>query len=234
MAYTAGDVLVKTKIQSVDSINRDAVVFDLAFQRSDLAAPNFANTDALFTLIMNFLNVTPAGAADPVAAFLSPELSRAANAVEMKAYHIVVGLLGPPYQMRLDSIGIAGGTALPSEVACCLSYNSDLSGLSEELPDTTRPAARHRGRVYIGPLGTNTLSIDGTTHQAFLSAGIRTTLTKAGKVLHDDCILNGWKWAQWSRKRVQLDPVVACHADNAFDTQRRRGPRATARTTETF
>lgn len=57
-----------------------------------------------------------------------------------------------------DSYVLAQPTAsfdmYPNEVACCLSFRGDVDGVPEE-SGTTRPRARRRGRVYLGPFQSN-------------------------------------------------------------------------------
>lgn len=134
----------------------------------------------------------------------------------------------------------AGGISLPSEVACCLSMNADLTNVPEEAPDDPdadiapeRPASRRRGRLYIGPLQAQ--ANDGAT-PARPSAEFQTHLRNFGNKLANPTnpILtavaaelvvksaSGFAGASF--------PVIRVSTDNAWDTQRRRGRRATNRT----
>jgi hypothetical protein len=115
-----------------------------------------------------------------------------------------------------------GGTAMPSEVAACLSFKAAAgSGVN---------ANRRRNRVYIGPLAemARTSSTDPTVDSIF-----RSDLGKALQALKDGieavttdlATLVGFSptdGVPWT--------IAECWVDNAFDTQRRRGEEATART----
>lgn len=110
-----------------------------------------------------------------------------------------------------------GTTAMPAEVATCMSFQAvQQSGQSQ---------ARRRGRVYIGPLAQNTLHSSGTPEGAWTSA-----LVAAGQALLDasDAAAT-WSWAVYSRVDQTAISVSNGWVDNAFDTQRRRGPVASAR-----
>jgi hypothetical protein len=107
---------------------------------------------------------------------------------------------------------------LPTEVAACVSFQGGAS--------SGQPQARRRGRVFIGPLNTN--SIDAT---AYLSSTTRTALVNAFGVLLDASqAATAWKWSVFSTVNGTGVEVTNGWVDNAFDTQRRRGRRTTART----
>lgn len=104
---------------------------------------------------------------------------------------------------------------LPEEVAIVLSLRG--------APPVTRS---RRGRVYIGPLNANVRDDATTAVPTRPSGAVQTSLaTYAGALLtaRPD-------WCIWSPTTSIMVPVVGGHIDNAFDTQRRRGPVTTART----
>lgn len=117
----------------------------------------------------------------------------------------------------------------PSEVALCASFRAaQVSGV---------PAARRRGRLYIGPItiirGT---IIDG---QSRPDSTAMTTLATACANLEDGGAMNvgSMKWAVYSpttHLATNVDDafndVLDGWVDNAWDTQRRRGCDASART----
>lgn len=116
------------------------------------------------------------------------------------------------------SSGITGNP-LPSEVAMCLSYQGEkASGV---------PQSRRRGRIYIGPLNVGTLHTDGRPAAAAI-----TSLVDAGEnLLQASKAAPNWKWAVYSRVNGSGVSAENGWVDNAFDTQRRRGVEASARTT---
>lgn len=122
-----------------------------------------------------------------------------------------------------ESLGVTGPspastTNLPGEVAVGLSYTAAItSGV---------PAARRRGRIYLGPL--NAGATEGVANAPQRPSSVfMLNLSRAAKGLSDGPI--GTRWAVYSRRDDAFRPIVAGYVDNAFDTQRRRGVDATAR-----
>lgn len=113
--------------------------------------------------------------------------------------------------------GPGGGNKLPAEVALACSFQGDrVSGEAQ---------ARRRGRIFLGPLnasGTD-MTIPGST--------MIHSITKQFEGLHDAAIGSLlWRWVVYSPTGDSWAEVRNGWVDNAWDTQRRRGPRATART----
>lgn len=111
------------------------------------------------------------------------------------------------------------GTALPAEVAICLSFQGDkISGV---------PQSRRRGRIYFGPLNT------GAVSSGRPSSSLITAVVLAGQGLLDagQASLGDWNWAVYSGVNGGTADVTNGWCDNEFDTQRRRGRAWTSRTT---
>ncbi len=108
--------------------------------------------------------------------------------------------------------------ALPAEVAMVASFYS-----ARNLP-------RQRGRVFLGPLSqlaTNApASTDIDSRPATL---LMTTVVQAMARLRDHPGLAEAPWSIYSVTDQVHRPVTAGWVDNAFDTQRRRGGKATTR-----
>lgn len=111
---------------------------------------------------------------------------------------------------------------LPEEVAVCFSFRANLA--------SGQPPARRRGRVYLGPLSVNVIQetnrsvVKDTFIDDMIAAyeSAWTELTTAGNV-HE----------VWSPTDGVGRTVTYAWMDDAFDTQRRRGPLATSRTSTT-
>lgn len=109
-------------------------------------------------------------------------------------------------------------SALPQEVALCLSFQGD--------PESGVSQARKRGRVYIGPLGQNTIASTGRPSSTFV-----TTLATAGDTLLTSSVASGtWDWTVHSATTGDNSVVTNGWVDDEYDTQRRRGRIATSRT----
>ena len=128
------------------------------------------------------------------------------------------------------TMGTRSTSTLPGEVASCLSFQA--------AAEAGQPAARRRGRIYLGPLGTNTGSqLTGSTDfrptQAFIDA-----VLAAAKVM----ATGTGGAARLSIYSPRSDPLgdsgpdlawndaVTLSMDNAFDIQRRRGAAPTVKT----
>lgn len=124
----------------------------------------------------------------------------------------------------------ATGGAFPAEVAMCLSYRG-------ELLSGTNPA-RRRGRIYLGPLddGTGVTGNDVTVDE-----GARNTIIGAAQDMAESGFTGDAFWVVFSPTLAGTPPwdvgtledastrVLAGYIDNAFDTMRSRGSRASVR-----
>lgn len=128
-----------------------------------------------------------------------------------------------PYYTATDTFAGSSATtsAIAPEVALCVSYQADyINGVNPQ---------SQRGRIYVGGIGTG---VTNGTGSAFPVPG--TTLINnacaAASTLAAGPIATNWHWVIWSRKLGVYWTVTKGWVDNAFDTQRRRGQKATART----
>lgn len=182
-------------------------------------------TAGAFDLLKAFYNTATAGA-DPLATYMSNYLDRAANRCRFEAYEIdlATGLMGTPTAVVPWTLGaVAADTDdLPLEVALCGSF---AAGAADGVP-----AARRKGRVYVGPWNTSAIRTDLTTEYPAPSGQIRNAIAAASKRLVDGAAEAGVPLCVYSRKDKALYPIVRGWVDDAWDTQRRRGNDATART----
>jgi hypothetical protein len=132
------------------------------------------------------------------------------------------GLPIPRVPIHLGAMTLTyAASALPSELAMVLSFNSEI--VSGDV------AARRRGRVFLGPLGD--VSTAAVADQQIADSVRADVATAAGTLLGNNTSEPGLVWSQYSPTDDTLLPVVGGHIDNAFDVVRSRGMRATARTT---
>lgn len=121
-------------------------------------------------------------------------------------------------------------TGFPNEVAVCLSFQAAVrSGV---------PQARQRGRVFIGPV-TSAIGEDQVGDFRLTTSANDTLLSAATTLLAgSDQPFGSTKWAVYSPTidagatvDDAFNDVDNGWCDNAFDTQRRRGTKATERFT---
>jgi hypothetical protein len=161
---------------------------------------------------------------DMLHAFISSDISRAPLACQVRIFtpSIITGVMGPArliVPFTLDPPGPAVETRLPEEVAVALSFHAD----------KTDP--RQRGRVFCGPL--NQLVMQSGGGGNLLSRVDPDFCTNLGISAEAFRVDNepDHPWVVWSRADLALYEVTGGWVDNAFDTIRSRGERATVRTT---
>jgi len=122
--------------------------------------------------------------------------------------------------VTLTAAGSLNG--FPEEVACCLSYHSSVP------PAIT---ARRRGRVYIGPLNGTAVHFASTEAPARPETSFIADLAaSAGALVAAGAVDPKW-CVRSSLPTENFQTINGGWIDNALDTQRRRGPDATSRTT---
>lgn len=156
----------------------------------------------------------------------------------------------PVEELAFDHTGRADAgarTGYPSEVAVCISYRSGAEG--------GVPARRRRGRIYFGPVFA-AIGVEGTSQVPQIPSTFRDFCLQAADDLFERLAGLGstYRWCVYSRpyegraagsvpgkpwlgaiaaRPGATYPITSFWMDNAFDTQRRRGERATTRTTIT-
>lgn len=217
------------KLPPKSGIPQDVVENTFTFTTTDNL---HANRVAVVGLLNSFYTAIPSGGTRAVGAYLSDVIRRdvepTVSFYDVTA-HLAGGGAGSPIEVLplTTLLPAASGSNLPAEVAICLSYNATYGGTVEFGPHT-RPRARLRGRVFIGPLLQLAMATDTTTRRNEVAAAAMTDISKAGAALKAsvDPI-----WSTWSRKAGVSLPVAGGWVDDAFDTQRRRGEAAVTRTT---
>lgn len=164
--------------------------------------------------------------ANSIGSVLHESLSRAANACVIRCYDISAHLDGTAHgsPVGLGTFTLpssAGSSPVLPEGVCCVGTFHSAYGSDVEFLSGTRPRARDRGRLYIGPLDETWVSVNSTTKRVFCAA------TRMGIVAghmdymrtnpHGLCV-----WSVWSRKNAITHPVVGGWVDDRFDYQRRR------------
>lgn len=242
--------VARIELSHINGQQEDAVVLQFALSHPN-AFLSGADVTVVKTACENFLNFehnVPSSASNfAVGEWIGKSMSRAAAPL-FSLYTFDLNdssglngqpLLGAPQSMSNMALLIAPDSAspgLPQEVALCLSYRADIVGVLEETSDGAdpgtardRPRSRRRGRTYIGPLTTTTISVSDDNTRPKVE--VRETLTMAAAKFAAD--LNAASvnidWGVWSRVDRLVRPVTLAWVDDAFDTQRRRGLAASTR-----
>ena len=184
--------------------------------------------------IESFYNFEPTDFHNAVAKYINGSISRASGSAEVKIYQVPAtpGPLGSPVFVHNWTLADkdAGANEWPNQVACVLSFHSDLTNIAQEGPGNTRPAARRRGRLYIGPL----MSSAGNNASPMRVSDQFTgeLLTRASE-LQTALSGRGETWGVFSKSDWAIRPVTSASVDNRLDTQRRRLIKASGRTVHT-
>ncbi len=191
---------------------------------------DFSDLSTIAPAIRDFYNVAgPTGT--KVAGWISGRASRVANASKIKIYNLVDLKPRTPkidFAWTLEPANVVPN--LPEEVALCLSYRGE--------PQSGSPAARRRGRIYLGPLNRDSaLATAGNEDRPKTSEFV--SLLGAAQRLQTALKAAQWQWVVYSRvgptgpvDPSRTTPISYAWIDNAFDTQRRRGQKATTRTSQ--
>lgn len=234
--------LVTVELPSVTGLKKDS--FTNSFAIGHIDPLSAAQRDQIDSLITAFYNAAPGGSGNPIFNYISGEVSRAAAACRIRQYdisgHLDGSAHGSPLREAGFTLGAPGaGQGFPSEVAVAVTLEARLRNTQAvELagaPPRSRPMQRYTGRIYLGPLIVTTATatypirptaVPLTQFRAAVNAladglaGIGTAYPSAGAVY----------LGVWSRRDASIRPVQTVSTDDSFDTQRRRGVSATART----
>lgn len=224
----------------ISALPEDTVANSFYFSNDASDILTSAGADELRDRLVSFYNDFTGPAIASISSYLSEALSRAASAARVDFYATdeldPPTLWGSPVQVRSWTLDAATpGDSLPAEVAACLSYNGDLTDVPETAtnpsppPAQIRPAARLRGRLFIGPLNSESSAEDGTTKESALASDFIAAMTGAATTLLAANTVD-YIWVGCSKTGDFFYEVDSGYVDNAFDTQRRRGNDATART----
>lgn len=194
----------------------DRVINVFHFSQSGTYAEN---VDACFDAVSDFYLGTRA--TRPIAQWLSPWVQRDA---ELRQYDMDTAPQRVPTILPLDLGAVPSAEGAVEEVALCITMHGSVP------PALTR---RRRGRLYLGPL--NNFGVVGGS--ATSASHPQPTLIEDMRAAATQLAGSPAITVQWSiRSMVPSEnyvPIVAGYVDNAFDTQRRRGPEASERTTWT-
>jgi hypothetical protein len=181
--------------------------------------------DTPLTEINFFWNGTAGGMHAPLCHYLSSMYPRPA-APTIETYDITGHLNGSPTgsPIRIDTdylgSGMTGTADLHPALTGVLAYRR-VYGADPETSGATRPRARDRGRIHIGPLRNNCMD-DGTgkadtNFQAdlLIAAGVLAVTHNAGAA-------NQFDWRQWSRMNASVGRIAFIATQYGLGIDRRR------------
>lgn len=222
--------VIRPQVKS--GINADRPQWDMYFT----APVGYGQTDfdAFANVWHSFFDTTATGASSAMGSYFSNTFQQSGSVHECHFYAVpaVRGPLGSPVGSSIFSLSVLATDGLPEELSACVSFRGDYTGLVEFGPGrSTRPRARVRNRIYLGPLATAAKDQDSTTKRTRLSATFRNDCTAAmAQYMKTQMAAAGWTWKVFSPSNWQDYAPVSMWVDDAWDVQRRRGPKAISRT----
>lgn len=212
MPITLDDFQVQTILYPDTNIIADASVNTWSFHRTGAGG----DPEALSTAVAAFYQ--------QIRLEFAGTVQNGEGGLRTKVYNLGQPEPRVPVYEGSYTLGASGSGSLPAEAAVCLSFRGDLeSGVDP---------ARRRGRVFLGPLAAATSTVSSGT--VFVDQDTITAILDAYEAFATYVTTIDFECAVWSRVDSDLVPVTFAWIDNAFDTQRRRGPRPTTRTTRTI
>lgn len=217
--------------QKKSGIEKDAIMN--TFHYEGPSAPNSTQYSAWITNYYNWLRDPAPFTGFAPMQYMSEALAVGANAFQVEFFRLPAspGSTGSPLQTFFQSWSEVWPVAnpLPNEVAMCLTLQSFVTGsIPEEGPGDIRPAGRRRNRVYIGPLNIQATTPQATTKEPEINDSCSGSFVYGyGDKMVTAQQAAGWTPVCFSRANWDAHRPVVVWADNAFDTQRRRGEVAT-------
>jgi len=230
-------LLAVVQLTNKSGLPEDRVDTDFAFLAADATS---GTTDGIASSLINFYNEAGA-AANNLMHYIGPSISRTAES-KVNFYDLSGHLDGTPHGSPIAVYswtpdGAASGVSFPTECAVALSFHGDLTGIVEtspnpayppDLPKFFRPAARRRGRVFIGPITSSCGAEDANGSQRPGGTFVAQLATWIAAFMDERA-----DFAVWSRVDEALylvNPDGGWSVDNAYDTIRKRGPAGSSRT----
>lgn len=197
-------------LKSATGLEEDTCVNNFYFRNDAVDGPVQDPAPAIEAMLNEFYSGTDGGALNTVNSFISNDVT----SVEYVLYDL--GAAPPRYPVDRRAASWTGSAAsrLPRETACVLSFYSG-------------QGPRRRGRVYIGPLGSN--AGDEVAGHLRIVSTLRDALAKQAENMRQSS--QNATWLTVSPTAGESHEVRGGWVDNAFDTQRSRGLSATMRNT---
>lgn len=203
-------VRAQVTFQGGSNLPEDRYINTLHFANDAPYATHATNIHAALT---TFWTVAPPGR-NIVGSSISAYVQRL---VTVRYYDMSTGEPRVPTPLTFTLPTAAGTSNVPFEVAVVGSFKG--------APPVT---ARRRGRIFIGPITTGPISPATSALPCSVDPGFRQDVTGSMKRLAEAPAVD---WCIYSPTTGEYVPIVGGWVDDAFDTQRRRGNDATARTT---
>lgn len=230
MAKTALIKVIIPQKSTIDDPSSNGFVFHGS------GATDFTNIADVFTAVKAFYTTAGTGGTNPIAHYMAQSFDFGANACTIEAYDITAHLDGSPHGSPVAAqnwtFSVPGApNSLPTGVAACVSFRADY-GTDVEFGAGTRPRARDRNRVYVGPLNETCIENEPATLRARFTPAFITDCLAAlfdlSKVIDETG--DDWVLQVWSRRNAAVKLPTVGYMDNRPDYQRRRSDQGATKT----
>lgn len=213
MPYPANLFQLQWIWEGASQLAEDSFVNNFHFKNEAAVIGDYAN---MVDLVRDFYTEVPPGTNVSISNWMTSESITGKWTV--KIYDLADPKPRYPVYTDTDTIGLSGGSTLPTEVSTVMSFQGvRIAGEKQ---------SKRRNRVYLGPF-----SIAGNS-EGMVGPGLVESILFAGKeFLAASKASNSWTWSIYSPTDNEIVEIDNGWVDNGWDTQRRRGVRSTARGT---
>jgi hypothetical protein len=209
------------------NIEMDNVSVDFIFEATGSDENlDFAMAETPGAALHDFWN-SSTGRVATLGSYLSSLVDRTSNAVTIEWYDITAHLDGSPAgaPFRIDQATIEesahdSSVDLNPALALCgavrRAYGSDAEHVG-----TTRPRARDRGRIYVGPLNNWCQDLGTGRTRAAVASDLVISMERLAAT-HNSGNTNQFNWVQWSRKNASVGQIEFVATQYGLAIQRRR------------
>lgn len=213
---------VQNVFQMRSGLPEDVIVNTFIFRNNNVAGAQLDHTpqQRAADVVRNFFTVAAPALPNltPAPGNLLSLMSGIVNGWQQKVYDLgrpPGGRVPQVFDRTAELVGLSTGQALPPELSVVLSLQTNVIG------------RRGKGRLFLGPFSTNALAAAADQLPIVNAALKNRILAQAQGLLINN---NGdVGWAVWSPTRQKMADVIGGTVDNAWDIQRRRGNKPTAR-----
>lgn len=211
-----GQILCQVRLPARSNFPEDDAMNTFAFTG---VAPVETQAELALERLREFYNDTAPTAAEPLKNYLAGTHNPAGMRIKVYDHDDPE----PRAPILDEGLGVStadpvSDTNLPAEVALALSYAG--------APESGQSQARRRGRIFLGPLNNGAGSGNSSIVYRPTSAFVVSCIQACKRLAAVEPI--GAQWRVYSRANQDFVLIDRGWVDNAFDTQRRRGPAAQA------
>jgi hypothetical protein len=209
--------------------------WDFSYHTANVTA-DITDVSDLVTFVTTQINTAAGGMVHPLSYYLSSVISRVTTNHRWEVYDVTLHLDGRPAgsPVLLGSWtmgGVAGSGGSPEAVSAVATLQAPY-GTDVEFAPGSRPRARDRGRIYIGPLGTTFALGQDTSNRAIIQPAFAADITKFIKNVNVHTTVPNsipYNLCVWSRKNAAMKALQEVWVDDRPDYRHQRAGKNTSK-----